>query len=167
MGLHPCRAVPYQPGKYRRLSLIHIYALSRNLSGADGLICPAMDARCGQVYTALFESTPETITRKTEDMAISIEELGKLFEKEKKNVFLVGDGAELCYNNLKERRGGIYLASNALRYQRASGVAAAAAELAIRGLTVSAAQLMPVYLRLPQAERERLKKQHILEENHV
>ena len=142
-------------------------ALSRNLSGADGIVCPVMDARCGQVYTALFESTPGTIVRTTEDMAISIEELSKRLQKEKKNVFLVGDGAELCYNNLKDRVCHVYLASNALRYQRASGVAAAAERLAASGQTVPAARLVPVYLRLPQAERERLKKQQAMEENHV
>jgi tRNA threonylcarbamoyladenosine biosynthesis protein TsaB len=52
-----------------------------------------------------------------------------------------------------------------LQYQRSSGVALAAMALQEAGKTVSAGELSPIYLRLPQAERELKKKQNNLEEN--
>lgn len=138
--------------------------LSHNLPGADGIICAAMDARCNQVYAALFESGPALLRRRTEDMALTLDELQNLLQKEKKNIFLVGDGAELCYNYFTKKLTHVYLSPEASRYQRASGVLAAAREKWSGGETVSAAELSPIYLRLPQAERVRLKKQ---EESHA
>lgn len=129
-------------------------ALAQNLYGVEGVICAAMDARAGQVYTALFEGRADGLSRLTEDMAITIDELSEKLRTLKKNVFFVGDGAELCYNKLKDELPGCFLAWAGSRYQRASGVAAAAWEKIEAGETVSAAQLSPVYLRLPQAERE-------------
>lgn len=50
-------------------------------------------------------------------------------------------------------------AQEQLKYQRASGVCFAAAQKFMLGQTVTASELMPVYLRLPQAQRELLQKQ--------
>jgi tRNA threonylcarbamoyladenosine biosynthesis protein TsaB len=74
-------------------------------------------------------------------------------------VFLVGDGAKLCYNSMKERVPGIRLASPALQFVRASSVALAALPDIANAVEPSA--LVPAYLRLPQAERELLAKQKI------
>ena len=48
-----------------------------NFRQQQGLICACMDARCGQVYNALFLTDGETVQRLTEDRALSIEELAK------------------------------------------------------------------------------------------
>jgi tRNA threonylcarbamoyladenosine biosynthesis protein TsaB len=69
-------------------------------------------------------------------------------------VVLVGDGADLCWRVFGEEIPGLSLAPEHLRYQHAHGVAAAAEEKIARSETVSDAQLVPVYLRLSQAERE-------------
>lgn len=136
-------------------------AIARGLPEADGLLCAAMDARCKQVYTALFDSSPGSLRRRTEDMALSLEELCGLLAREEKRVFFVGDGAELCYNTVTERYPDRLaqwrLAAEPVRLQRACGVWLAARERLADGQTVSAADLAPTYLRLPQAERERLK----------
>jgi len=131
-------------------------ALARNLPGAEGIVCAAMDARCSQVYTASFLSGESSLRRLTGDEALSIDCLGdKLEELSKitKKIFLVGDGAELCYNRLKDRLSGLTLAGEALRMERASSVLLAARDKLSQA--VDAARLMPVYLRLPQAERMR------------
>ena len=91
-------------------------------------------------------------------MAIPLEELGNLLARQNRPVFLVGDGAKLCYNEFNERLPGLYLAPMQLLHQRAASVAAVGARLADRGEVLSAAQLIPTYLRLPQAERELLAK---------
>ncbi|MCI8554532.1 MAG: tRNA (adenosine(37)-N6)-threonylcarbamoyltransferase complex dimerization subunit type 1 TsaB [Clostridiales bacterium] len=135
-------------------------AIARNLEGTaigeESIVCPVMDARCCQVYTALFATNCEGgLTRLTADGALTLEELEARLTSLKKNVFLVGDGAELCYNTLKDKLP-CRLAPPHLRYQQAAGVAMEAVGLAAAGQTVPAEELMPVYLRLPQAERERL-----------
>lgn len=131
-------------------------ALAYNLQGIDGIVCPVMDARCNQVYTAIFESTPSGLVRISKDEAITIDELIENLKSYKKNIFFVGDGADLCYNKSKNCLESIYLADNGRKQQKAAMVGVCALEEFASGNTVSAAELAPVYLRLPQAQRERL-----------
>lgn len=119
------------------------------------IICAVMDARCGQVYNALFEVKNGELARLTEDRALSIDELFAELEQSGNKVVLFGDGAELCYNKFKAW--GARLAPEEIRYQRAASVAAAAKTKQ----AVTAAELMPAYLRLPQAERELKKRKGI------
>lgn len=123
---------------------------------AEYTVCAAMDARCGQVYTALFRVAGETVARLSPDEAISIEELGNRLKNFEKTVILVGDGAKLCYTTLEGVVPDLHLAPDHLRYQNAVGVASAAFHSDTR---CDAAALQPVYLRLPQAERELKAKQ--------
>lgn len=128
-------------------------SMAYNFKGmpAEYTVCATMDARCGQVYTALFEVAGETVARLSPDEAISIEELGNRLKNSKKMLILVGDGAKLCYTALKDTVPDLYLAPDHLRYQSAVGVASAAFHSDAR---CDADALQPVYLRLPQAERE-------------
>ena len=133
--------------------------LARNLAGFEGTAAAVMDARCGQLYAGLFSLEGGEVIRAEEDCAISIQELGEKLERIKKPVFLVGDGAELCYNKLMETKSAgdrLRLAPPHLRYQRAAAVGAAALAAWIRGEALDAGELVPAYLRLPQAERELL-----------
>jgi tRNA threonylcarbamoyladenosine biosynthesis protein TsaB len=132
-------------------------AMAWNVAHVDGVVCCAMDARRKQVYNALFEARDGRLLRLTEDRAIGAE---AVFEEEngKKVNLLVGDGAKLCYNVASEAGLHPRLAPPHLLYQSAWGVARAALEQARRGETTSAEALVPVYLRLSQAERERLER---------
>lgn len=140
----------------RCLPVSTLEGLSFNLIGQDVIVCCVMDARCRQVYTALFDIEEEKITRLCEDKAVSIDELGKELCQYKKKIVFVGDGAEICHNSL-----GYDMAPPVLRYQNAASVAfAAKKQYEEDGKSVPAAEVMPVYLRLPQAERElKAKKQ--------
>lgn len=121
--------------------------------GSHAVICACMDARRSQVYNALFRVNGEQIERISEDRAISIDELLKELKWVDGEIILVGDGAELVFNSSDDPA--IQLAAPHLRFQRASGAAMAALEQYNRGESVSPAALMPRYLRLSQAERER------------
>ena len=123
------------------------------------LIVCAMDARRHQVYNALFLATGEGLERLTQDRAISLAELGEELKKYENSKIVVGDGAKLCYNTLLEQGMELELAPPNLRLQSAWGVARAAEELAARGALVKGRDLVPVYHRLSQAERERLEKE--------
>ena len=88
------------------------------------------------------------------DLVAELEQLER-----QKSLFLVGDGAKLCYNNERLRVLGAQLPPESLLYQTAWGVAEVAEGLYKRGETLTAAALAPVYLRMPQAERELKKRQ--------
>ena len=134
-------------------------AMAENLRGVpvDGVICSVMDARCRQVYTACFDGA--SLDRLTPDEAISLEDLKIRLLSYKKPIFLVGDGAAMCYTNLEGQVPELLLAPVPLRFQRAAGVAACAAGQALRGELCAAEALQPAYLRLPQAQRELRQRQ--------
>ena len=135
-----------------------LLAMAQNLRHMDGTIVCAMDARRNQVYNAVFRAENGHLTRLTEDRAISLAELAEELKNDETTKFIVGDGAKLCYNYLQEQGIPCRMAPAALVMQNAVGVGLAAEELAAEGKTVSAQELVPVYLRLSQAERERLAK---------
>lgn len=119
---------------------------------AEGtLLCCCMDARRQQVYNALFEVRNGKPVRLTEDRAISIAELQQEMTSYHKAWILLGDGAELCYNALDKEQLDVHLAPEGLRLQSARGVGLAALDKPLG----TADGLLPVYLRLSQAERER------------
>lgn len=134
-------------------------AMAWNLAHLDGVICCTMDARRHQVYNALFRAREGTLERLTPDRAISLEELAQERKSFDGPQIVVGDGAELCYNDASARGQQMKLAPPHLRYQSAWGVARAALEQARQGKLVSGAELTANYLRLSQAERERLAKE--------
>lgn len=121
------------------------------------IVC-AMDARRKQVYNALFRATGDGLERLCPDRALSLTELGEELKNFPESKIVVGDGAQLCYNTLNEQIP-MELAPVHLRLQSAWGVARAAEELAKAGGLVSGAELVPVYHRLSQAERERLERE--------
>ena len=121
---------------------------------AGGLICPVMDARRGQVYNALFRIEDGRPVRLTEDRPIALEELASELEKRGESAFLVGDGAEMSASFLTGCGLACRLAPENLRMQSAWGVAMAALDKE----PGTAESLLPVYLRLSQAERERMER---------
>lgn len=131
-------------------------AMALGLGAYSGTVVPTMDARRSQTYTAMFRAEHGELTRIAPDQAISFEELGNLLKDCEKPIFLVGDGAKLCYNKLSETVDGLVLPPEHLCQQRAAGVALAAQKA---GCTGDAASLKPNYLRLSQAERERLERE--------
>ena len=120
------------------------------------LVCAVMDARCGQVYNALFRITDGEPVRLCEDRAISVADLAEECRARQENFILLGDGTAVCEETLEAA--GARPAPESMRYQRACSVAMAAERLFKQGKTVSGTDLVPYYLRPPQAERERNKK---------
>ena len=131
-------------------------AMARNLAHMEGLIICAMDARRSQVYNALFLARDGVLTRQCPDRAIGLAELAEEIKNRPEPKFVVGDGAGLCYNHLLEQDIPCRMAPPQLVMQNAVGVALAAEEMAAAGQVTTARDLVPVYLRLSQAERERL-----------
>ena len=132
-------------------------AMALGLGIHDGYILPAMDARRNQVYTALFSAENGIVSRLFEDSAIALSELKEKLPKDKP-IFLVGDGSTLTYNTLIGDVPTLILPPEHKMHQRAVGVGLAANKAIAQGDAGDAASLVPNYLRLSQAERERLEK---------
>ena len=134
-------------------------AMAWQLSGMDGVVCAAMDARRQQVYNALFEMQDGKPVRISPDRAISLDDLQAELANVEKTQIMVGDGAHLCYNAFRKCGYPVKMAPPHLQYQTAWGVARCALEQAREDKLTDAAGLIPNYHRLSQAERERLAKQ--------
>lgn len=134
-------------------------ALAENLRGIQGIIVPVMDARRGQVYSALFRCDGENLEKLTEDMAISINNLGEMLkEYQDESIYLVGDGYEVARRGLIQCGVSVMVTPEGLRNESATSVGRVALRQYNEGKTVSDSELSPTYLRLPQAERERLER---------
>lgn len=116
-----------------------------------GYVCPVMDARRDQVYTALFHIENGRPVRDLPDAAYSYMELSELLCSLDNGVFLVGDGVNVIRPFLETQGVNFRTAPDDLLWQDAWGVAMAAQDKT----PVPGAELLPVYLRLSQAERER------------
>ena len=138
------------------VSISTLEAMAYNLSCVKGYVCSIMDARCSQVYTATFRCG-DCVERVTQDRAISINELIEQLKALDGDVYILGDGASLVYAKLlienEELKGKVTLVNENNRYQKSSS-AATCAESMSNECYVKPDELVPVYLRLPQAERE-------------
>ena len=134
-------------------------AMAETLGAWEGHVCACMDARRNQVYNALFLAEEGRLTRCTEDRAISLADLKTELEHIDGPVFLVGDGAALTHRTLAGEIPSLVLPPEHRMHQRASGVALVAARKIAAGESGDANALTPNYLRLSQAERERLEKE--------
>ena len=135
-------------------------AMALNLGVCEGIVVPTMDARRSQTYTAIFRAEAGKLSRLEEDMAVSFQELKEKLKTFQEPVFLVGDGALLCYNTLLEEVPTLVLPPEHRMHQRAAGVALAAKRMMDAGEPGNGAELSPNYLRLSQAERERLAREN-------
>ena len=135
-------------------------ALADNASGLAGLIVPCMDARRGQFYTATFASSAEGVTRMTPDRAISAEELAEELRSYEGDIYITGDGYEVAHRLLGALGVRLAITPYLIRSQNAVSIARVAEKMYKDGLCVSERELAPTYLRLPQAERERLEREN-------
>ncbi len=134
-----------------------LYAMAEQFKSFDCIVCAAMDARCNQVYNALFEIKYGNITRLCDDRALMCDELASeikaKYADRGEKIIVTGDGADIFYPFIED----MVCSAKAcppLKFQSAVGVALAAEEDVQDKKTVSANELLPIYLRLPQAERE-------------
>ncbi len=117
-------------------------------------ICATMDARCQQTYTATFTVSDGKVSRLTEDSAIMVTELGDYLKTLNNSIIFVGDGANLCYNILNVKINCVIAPEEHL-WQNAISTALAAIDMLRDGFKpIPSSEILPVYLRAPQAERE-------------
>jgi tRNA threonylcarbamoyladenosine biosynthesis protein TsaB len=131
-----------------------LHAMAYTVPSMNAVLCAVMDARAGQVYNALFDAAGVEPARLCPDRAITIAELKLVLAELNREVVLIGDGAHLLSDSGR-------LLPQHLRLQNAVGVAVLAERVYAAGGDFSPAALVPNYLRLPQAERERMNRLQI------
>lgn len=135
-------------------------ALAESLRGLEGIVLPCMDARRGQVYSATFISDGQGLTRITEDRAIALSELkDELRQYTDKSIYICGDGYAVAKRALTDDGLKICETPALLIPESAASVALVANKKLESGDTVSDSEISPLYLRMPQAERERLERE--------
>lgn len=137
--------------------------LAYNLYGTDKLVCPIMDARRNQVYTGIYRFTSagqgSRMERLVEQCAVSIEEIAQKWNELGREIILLGDGVPVFAGRIAELVEAPYIFAPAhLNRQRGGAIGALACLYYKEGNYQSAAEHEPVYLRMSQAERERLEK---------
>ncbi len=141
--------------------LIHVptlAGLAYNLWGVEGIVCPIMDARRGQVYTGIYRFEDGKLKTLEDQMAISIEELADKLKKYQEKVIFLGDGVPVFRNKLEQELMTdckIAFAPANMNRQRGASVAALGVEYYKAGKVETAMEHQPDYLRVSQAERER------------
>lgn len=147
------------PDKLPCAAISTLFGMAQSFKGQDCIVCAVMDARCNQVYNALFKIDGNTITRLCDDRALMCDELiAELKAITNENIVVCGDGADMFYPMVKDINN-VCLAPQHLKYQNAVGIAIAGIEQFKNNNTISSDELLPIYLRLPQAERELKAKQ--------
>ena len=136
-------------------------ALSLNNYGVEGVSVPIMDARRNQVYTGVYKFEGDSVIPKTilEPCAYDMNELCDYLNELGEKVSFTGDGVPVYESTIKENMKVPYALPIASRaYQNASNVAIIADAYAAKGIASDAADFSCIYLRKPQAEREREEK---------
>ena len=134
--------------------------LAYNLYGNKNLVCPLMDARRNQTYTGLYEFDGEGLHVLLEQCTVGIEEILEKINEQNRPVVFLGDGVPVFRDKIRENCKVEYSFAPAhLNKQRAGAVGTLAMEYYKKGMIQKAEEHKPEYLRLSQAERERLEKE--------
>ena len=134
-------------------------ALAENLYPLKGILLPCMDARRAQVYSATFRCDGENIERITEDRAIALSALAEELKEYDEPIYLSGDGYDVAMKALTKEGINISKTPELLILESAVSVARVAKRKYESGQWVKDIELSPIYLRMPQAERERLERE--------
>ncbi len=142
-----------------------LLAMAYNYLDTDCIVCAVMDARCNQFYNAIFDIENNEITRLCDDRALMCDELldkvKKISQNSDKRVIIVGDGADAFYKAACDNIINVKKAHPSREFQNAVGVGYASLNSFENGEPLSPNEILPFYLRLPQAERElKMKKEN-------
>ena len=129
-------------------------SLAFNLAYTDGIICPILDALRDNVYTALYTFNNYELTRISDYINISIDELINMLKEKNCNISFVGDGVPKFKERLVKHLSKVSFAPAHLNLARASSLGELGLKLLSSGINDDIYASVPIYLRKPQAERE-------------
>lgn len=163
IGITTIKSIAYAAGK-PVVSVPTLDGLAYNIPMTEGLVCPIMDARNNQVYTALYKWDDNRHIKITEYMGVPVSQLVDIVKGKNQKTIFLGDAVEIHHDylqtELKDKCG--FAPGNQL-LAKASSVAQAALLLAVEGKLENCFDMVPFYLRKSQAEREYDKRQRTVE----
>ncbi len=150
IGLSTAKGLALATGK-PLVSVRTLEALAWNLPFSRFLICPILDARKKEVYTAFFQFVNgSSLKRLTEDMVLPVQRLLSMI---KEPVIFLGDAVDIYKSAISEKLGDmVYFAPMALRFPSASVVAELSIAMLQEGKGEDPLTLVPVYIRPSEAE---------------
>ena len=141
-----------QAGKKVCIGVGTLEGLAQNGILFEGSICPMIDARHGEVYSAIFKSDANEVKRITQTGAYAVKDL--LLDMPKVNTLFLGDGADVNCEEIKKAFGEkAFFAKRGMRYNRAASIVSVAFNKISLGETLSYFDLTPLYIKKTQAER--------------
>lgn len=156
IGVATIKGLAFRSGK-PCVGVSALEALAENLAHLSGaLVCPVMNARREQIYTALFRADRGILTRLLPDTAISIAEWNTVLAGYGNEIYFCGDGYSLM---AAAYPGTVMPVPHRLQLQSAASVASVALRMFRGGQAVPDSELSPIYLRPSQAERVRAEKE--------
>lgn len=135
-------------------------ALAYNIFDTNAVICPIMDARRQQVYTAFYQWNENEFCRMTEYDALPIQSVIEKAKSYQRKVVFLGDGVAVHKELLLEQKNFV-LSPIHSNLQRAASVGELAIKQIAKGDVIKGRELELIYLRKPQAEREREQKENM------
>lgn len=151
IGVSTVKALSHALGK-PCVAVDALEAMATGVQPFSGVICPLQDARAGQVYAAAFEG--KTLRRLLPDQPIRLSEYLNWAESLGQPMLFTGDGMTANSDAIREALGEkAFLAPAHLCYLRPAAAAYLAWER--RDEAVDYLRLSPLYLRPPQAERQK------------
>lgn len=138
------------------ISVHTLDALAYNLPFAENLICPMIDARNNQVFTAIYRFIGDKLERLTDYMGIPVTELANILKKMEGDTVFLGDACNMHRDYFVSELGNrVKIAPPGTALAKASSVAILAGKAYSEGKLESCYDMVPFYLRKSQAERER------------
>ncbi|MDD4493996.1 MAG: tRNA (adenosine(37)-N6)-threonylcarbamoyltransferase complex dimerization subunit type 1 TsaB [Eubacteriales bacterium] len=163
IGVSTVKAMAYA-AKKPAAGIPTLDVLAFNAIGFNELICPMIDARNNQVYTALYKKEKGSVINITEYVGVDINIVIEKVKEIGKRVMFVGEGAVLHSKLLLSELGeSAEIMPENLNVPRASSVAHFAYLKAETGQLQDSFDLVPFYLRKSQAERELEKRGSVIE----
>lgn len=137
-----------------------VEALAYNLWGAASDICPLMDARRNQTYTGVYRFVDCEMQTIVPQCAVDIGDIIEKVNTEGRPVVFLGDGVPVFKEQIDKLCKVPYQFAPAhMNRQNAAALCACAESYYKAGRFETAAEHRPEYLRLSQAERERMERQ--------
>jgi tRNA threonylcarbamoyladenosine biosynthesis protein TsaB len=146
----------------KRLPLVPVPtldAMTRLSAFPNGLVCPLLDARMKEVYGAIYRFGAGEREKLTEDRVCPIDALLDEIEDKGLQPLVLGNGASLYRDRIRERLPHATFAPGICAVPRASAVAMEALDLIAHGVCTVAADVSPVYLRQSQAEMNHARRE--------
>lgn len=136
-------------------------ALAHPLTGLANLVCPVLNARKNEVYTAVYDGAGGTLANLTGPRALKPGDLASLLDQwPDRAITFMGDGVEEYREKLTELLGDrAHFAQGAVTLPRGSSVADLGGIRLEKGEGVDPLSLLPDYVRLSEAEVKWQQKQ--------